>query len=115
VDAFNSLRLNPRDPISGFTESLIAASYYLEGNYEATVEIVERCMVQYPEFARVRRYLVAALGQLGRRVEAATALSELLAIAPDLADMLIRNRPSYLRPEDHEHILDGLRKAGWQG
>jgi adenylate cyclase len=115
VDAFTSLRLNPRDPISGFTESLIAASYYLEGNYEASLETIGRCMVQYPEFARVRRYLVAALGQLGRREEAATALSELLAIAPHLPDMLIRNRPSYLRPEDHEHILDGLRKAGWQG
>jgi adenylate cyclase len=115
VDAFTSLRLNPRDPISGLTESMIAASYYLEGNYEAAVDTVERCMVQFPEFARVRRYLVAGLGQLGRREEATTALSELLAIAPDLPDMLIRNRPSYLRPKDHEHILDGLRKAGWQG
>ena len=115
MDALHSLRLNPRDPISGFTESLIVASHYLEGNYEATVANARRCMVQYPEFARVRRYLVAALGQLRRRMEAATALSELLTVAPDLPDMLIRNRPSYLRPEDHEHILDGLRKAGWQG
>ena len=65
----------------------------------------------YPEFGRVRRYLVAALGQLGRREEAATALSELLY----RPEKLTRNRPIYLRPEDHEHILEGLRKAGWQG
>lgn len=95
---------------------MIAASYYLEGDYRATVDTVERCMVQYPEFGgRVRRYLVAALGQLGRREEAATALSEMLAITPEVPEMFIRNRPSYLRPEDHEPLLDGLRKAGWQG
>jgi adenylate cyclase len=114
VDALNSLRLNPRGPVSGYAAFLIVASYYLEGNYEVAAESAKRCMVQYPEFARVRRYLVAALGQLGRREEAATALSELLSIAPNLPNMLIRNRPSYLRPEDHEHVLDGLRRAGWQ-
>jgi hypothetical protein len=24
-------------------------------------------------------------------------------------------RGPWYRPEDHEHMLDGLRKAGWQG
>jgi adenylate cyclase len=115
VDAITSLRLNPRDPISGFAVSLIPMSYYLEGNYETAVDAAKKCLVEYPEFPLARRYLVAALGQLGRRDEAATALSELLTMAPDLPNMMIRNRPPFLRPEDHEHMLDGLRKAGWQG
>jgi adenylate cyclase len=107
-------RLNPRDPISGFAATLIAMSYYLEGNYETAVDTGKNGVVEYPEFALTRWYLVAALGQLGRKDEAATALHELLTVAPDLP-VMIRNRPPHFRPEDHDHILDGLRKAGWQG
>jgi adenylate cyclase len=29
--------------------------------------------------------------------------------------MYVRNRVPWTRPEDHEHMLDGLRKAGWEG
>jgi hypothetical protein len=27
----------------------------------------------------------------------------------------VRNRVPWMRPEDHAHMLEGLRKAGWQG
>ena len=30
-------------------------------------------------------------------------------------ELTVRRRPPYTRPEDHEHKLEGLRKAGWQG
>jgi adenylate cyclase len=113
--AQESLRLSPRDPLGGFSLSLIATSYYLQGDYEAALTAAERCIVQHPEYASVRRYFVAALAQLGQTERAANALQDLLAVAPGLVDMVIRNRPSYIRPEDHEHILDGLRKAGWEG
>jgi len=29
--------------------------------------------------------------------------------------MYVRKRVPWFRPEDHAHLLDGLRKAGWQG
>jgi hypothetical protein len=29
--------------------------------------------------------------------------------------MYVRNRVPWFRPEDHAHLLDGLRKAGWEG
>jgi adenylate cyclase len=29
--------------------------------------------------------------------------------------MYVRTRVPWMRPEDHAHMLEGLRKAGWQG
>jgi hypothetical protein len=26
-----------------------------------------------------------------------------------------RQRPPWMRPEDHAHMLEGLRKASWEG
>jgi adenylate cyclase len=27
----------------------------------------------------------------------------------------VRNRVPWMQPEDYAHMLDGLRKAGWEG
>jgi adenylate cyclase len=29
--------------------------------------------------------------------------------------MFVRRRVPWHRPEDHAHMLEGLRKAGWEG
>jgi adenylate cyclase len=56
--------------------------------------------------------MAAALGQLGRIEEARVALA---AVSPREFDVYVLTRAPWMRPEDHEHMLDGLRKAGWQG
>jgi hypothetical protein len=38
-----------------------------------------------------------------------------MAISQASFDFFVRQRPPWFRPEDHDHMLDGLRKAGWQG
>jgi adenylate cyclase len=113
-EALMSLRLNPRDPTSPLAASHIVLSYYFEGNYLAAVDAAARCVADYPAHLRPRRFLVAALAQLGRYDEAAAALQEFMTDAPSMFDFMVRNRPSYMRPEDYEHLLDGLRKAGWR-
>jgi adenylate cyclase len=72
------------------------------------------------EVIRVRpghanRWLAAALGQLGRTAEAKEALGKAVAISPAVFDKFARYRPPWMRPEDHAHMLDGLKKAGWEG
>jgi adenylate cyclase len=113
-EALKSLRLNPRDPASAMAASMIPASYYLEQDYAMTVETARRCVADYPNYAMPRRYLAAALGQLGRQEEAAAALREFLSLAPSIFEVTVRNRLPFVRPEDHEHLLEGLRKAGMQ-
>lgn len=113
VDA--SLRLNPRDPMTATTASLTPMSWYLEGNYAAAVKSSRRCLADYPAYTAPRRFLVAALGQLERPEYAATELRDFMTVAPDVFNVMVRNRPPYISPEDHEHLQEGLRKAGWQG
>ena len=58
--------------------------------------------------------LAAELGQLGRTAEAKEALEQAIAIAPEHVEADIRGRLPGVRPEDHAHVLEGLRKAGWR-
>jgi adenylate cyclase len=69
----------------------------------------------YPEFPLIYRWLAAALGQASRTDEARQALDKAIAIGAGTFDMYVRRRVPWHRLEDYEHMLDGLRKAGWQG
>ena len=108
-----SLRLNPHDPMSATVASLSAMSWYLEGKYDEAVEASRRCLADYPAYAAPRRFLVAALAQSGRREEAAAELRDFVTKAPDVFNVMVRNRPPYMTRGDQEHLLDGIRKAGW--
>jgi adenylate cyclase len=115
-----ALRLNPRDPGRIVSRlNTIAISYYYEGDYAAAAEAARRAMARYP-IARYPnnlmpyRWLAAALGQLGQTDEAHEALHTAMTTDPKDFDRFVRNRVPWHRPEDYEHMLDGLRKAGWQ-
>ena len=113
-EAFISLRLNPRQGPGPTLGSVLAASYYFERDYISAVATARRFLADNPAYAPPRRILVAALGQLGRNEEAAAALRDLLNVAPRLLDASFRDE-RYIRAEDQEHLLAGLRKAGWEG
>jgi adenylate cyclase len=113
ADVAASLRLNPRDPMSATTASLLPMAWYEEGKYADAVEASRRCLADYPTYAAPRRFLVAALAQLGRRADAATELRDFMTAAPDVFRVMVRNRPPYMSPEDQGHLLEGIRKAGW--
>ena len=42
-------------------------------------------------------------------------LDTAIAVSPSYVKSKTASRAPYMRPEDHDHVLDGLRKAGWQG
>jgi transposase InsO family protein len=68
-----------------------------------------------PEYPAAYRILATTLGQLGHLEEARAALQRAMSISPALFDSFVSARPPHLSPEDYEHMLDGPRKAGWQG
>jgi tetratricopeptide (TPR) repeat protein len=107
-----SLRLNPRDPMSATAASLSPMSWYLEGRYDEAVEASRRCLADYPAYAAPRRFLVAALAQSGRQEEATAELRAFETNAPDVFNVMVRNRPPYMSLDDQKRLLDGIRKAG---
>jgi adenylate cyclase len=107
-----SLRLDPQAPGLPARLNCMALGLYLSGEYERAVEVAKRVVRLNPDYPHAYRWLAAALGQLGRIVEAKEALDKAIAIAPTAFGMYVRQRVSWHRPQDHAHMLEGLRKAG---
>jgi adenylate cyclase len=110
----NSMRLDPLGPSHPHTLGNIAIAHYLMGEYDAGVEAAKAALRQKPDLPWGHRYLAAALGQAGRLEEAKQALQKAIAVTPGSFDMYVRQRAPWMRTEDYEHMLEGLRKAGWE-
>jgi adenylate cyclase len=108
------LRLNPRDPRIGGKLNEIVISYYFERDYAGAVRAAKRAITRFPDNPLPYRWLAAALGQIGPAAEASEALYRAVSIAPQQFDNYVQTRVPWHRHEDYEHMLDGLRKAGWQ-
>jgi TolB-like protein/class 3 adenylate cyclase/Flp pilus assembly protein TadD len=109
------IRLDPRDPYLAVRLLHVACGLYFCGEYEASIEASKRLIRSYPDFPMIYRWPAAALGQLGRTAEAKEALEKAVSRTPAAFDMYVRNRAPWFRPEDHAHLVEGLRKAGWKG
>ena len=110
-----ALRLDPRGAHVPSALVQLVISAYFERDYEAAVREAHQLINTYPDFPRSYPWLAASLGQLGRVEEASAALHKAMSTASDYFDFLVKARPPWFRPEDYEHVLDGLRKAGWDG
>jgi len=110
-----AVRLDPYDPLRDVWLHQIAAAHYFLREYEAAVESAKEALRSYPDHPLVHRWLAAALAQIGRLDEAKQALKTAITRAPKSFDMFVRQRAPWMRVEDYEHMLEGLRKAGWEG
>lgn len=99
-------RLNPLHP--GWYYFCPARYHYDQRDYVETVAELER--VGMPNFYWTHLFRAAAFGQLGRP-EAAVALSRIFELYPgfNARDTLHKWNTA---PDDLEHLLDGLDKAG---
>jgi adenylate cyclase len=104
-----SLRLDPRGPARVSKLLEIAISQYFDGDFDLSAETSRQVVRQYPDYGSSYRFLLASLGQLGRQTEC----EALMKIAPAGYDYYARHRPPWFGLKDFEHMLDGLRKAGW--
>jgi len=115
-DAFlEALRLNPRDPWNFIPLQQIGVSYYFEHDYINAAQAARRVVAQFPGMPLAHRYVAASLGQLGHHEDARAALRRAIEVSPETFDLYVRSRPPWFRPDDHNHMVEGLRKAGWQG
>lgn len=83
---------------------------YCQGKYAEALEAAVR--INMPGFFYAQAALAGALGQLGHREAARKAAQEVLALRPDFAAVARQEYAKWFDPEDIEHFVDGLRKAG---
>jgi Flp pilus assembly protein TadD len=110
-----ALRLDPRGPIAAVVLLKLTTCGYFQRDYVAAEALARRVLRSWPEFPRPYLVFAAVLGQLGRTEEARAALDMAIAASPSYFRYRTGRCPPYFRREDHEHVLDGLRKAGWRG
>jgi adenylate cyclase len=109
-----AMRLDPNGPVAYHRLVHIAMAHYFLREYDAAVESAKEAIRSHPDHPWPHRWLAAALGQAGRLDEAKQALQKAIAIGLKSFDMYVRQRPPWMRPADHEHMLEGPRKAGWE-
>jgi tetratricopeptide (TPR) repeat protein len=99
------IRLNPRDPTMSFIMLQILAFQHLKAHhYEEAIAAARRSIQQRPDNPVPYAALASSVGHLGRIAAGRTALEQ-----------CERARPGFLaQGVQHEHVLDGLRKCGWQ-
>jgi adenylate cyclase len=110
-----AIRFDPQSPTRYNRMLNLAIAYYFLREYEAAVNAAKEVLRVYSDHPQADRYLAAALGQAGHSDEARRALQRAIALSPKSFDMFVQQRPPWYRPTDHEHMLEGLRKAGWEG
>jgi adenylate cyclase len=109
------IRLDPRAPTLVNRLNQVALAYYFCRDYEDAVEAAERAIRSFPDFPSPYRWLAAALGQLGRTTRAKWALDKAILLSPAEFEFQVRTRPPWFRPEEHAHMVDGLRRADLSG
>jgi adenylate cyclase len=91
---------------------LLGFAFYLLGRYGEAVAALGEFVSQSPNHRPGRAWLTAAYAQLGKTDEASRHARELLRIDPDWTLGRVFRKGGYLRDEDVDHLVDGLRKAG---
>jgi adenylate cyclase len=107
-----ALRLNPHDPRRFMWLPYLAASYYLSRRYKDCLATCEQALVANPGYPLAIRYMVAALGQLGRSTEAEPLQRLLRTIDGDFAGVQALWQRLFVS-EAADHLLEGVRRAGF--
>jgi adenylate cyclase len=110
-----AIRLDPHNPMLPSRLNFIALGFYLCRQYETAADAAQQAIRTNPDYPPPYRWLAASLGQIGQTAEAKEILAKAIAVAPASFDFYVRNRAPWTRPEDHAHMIEGLRKAGWEG
>ncbi len=114
VAALNrALKLSPKDPRFYIFLSHQSSGHFVAGHYDEAARLAKDALERHPGDPAANLLLIASLSNGGRIEEARQVLANGAPIDPAFLNRswVIR----WLAQADREPILDGLRKAGWEG
>jgi adenylate cyclase len=114
AQAENGIRLSPTDPRLSLWLPALAGAHYCLGNYDKAIEIGRRSWTLNRNWPAGLRYVVAGLAELGRIEEAQTPLAELRRLNANLAFVEGNLQRLFTDRAAVDHIIGGLRKAGFE-
>ena len=104
--------LSPFDPHSFFFDGALIVPLFAQGAFERVVALGRRALAINPWMIGPKKGLLASLGHLGRRDEAAELLGKMRAQAPSLTLSLAMRQSPLSRAEDRRLYEQGLILAG---
>jgi tetratricopeptide (TPR) repeat protein len=112
AQAEKGIRVSPSDSRLPLWLPALAGAYYQLGDYGRAIDAGRRSWTLNRNWPWGLTYAVASLGQLGRIDEAQAALTDLRRLLPTLS--FAQSKLLYKDPAAIDHILAGLRKAGFE-
>jgi DNA-binding SARP family transcriptional activator/TolB-like protein/Tfp pilus assembly protein PilF len=100
------------DPTAHFWDSVFTTAYNLKGDFEQAYRHGRRFVRENPDFSNGYKPLIAALGHLGRRDEAAPYVQRLLQLEPHFTIARFIGSYPLARQEDRDNYARGLELAG---
>jgi len=107
--------LNPNYPNRAAALGDMTTCELFAGHIEEAVKSARQLRNIAPDYCRGLQRVVVTLGHAGETEEAAEVLAKVLSLLPDFDETYVRETYPYAQPKHVELILDGLRRAGWNG
>jgi tetratricopeptide (TPR) repeat protein len=110
--ALLALRLSPRDSWIGTAQLALAMASYTAREYAAAMRWAQLAIQSQPAAPIRRTIVIACSARAGDLQKAAQERAVLYGFAPDfIASVFGGENRVFTRPEDMEHLLEGLRLA----
>ncbi len=109
-----AIRLSPRDPELAVMLGRFANTCIVARKYEEAADLAKGALRLSNGGIRLSfGHVISALGHLGRIEEAKTRINQMESLYPNVGVNSIRESLHFTNPDDMEHYLEGLRKAGF--
>ena len=108
-----ALRLSPKDPRSYLLLGMESGGHFVAGRFDQAAEVARDALNRRPGDPALRVLLAASLGSAGRDDEARSALAHGDPIEEALISQLWVL--PWFKGIERKRVMDGLRKAGWEG
>jgi tetratricopeptide (TPR) repeat protein len=112
VELQAGIRLNPLNPMMHQSMTWLAGAYLNARRYSEALEWLESALLRDSAYPLTHLFRAVTLAHLGDAKEAAKALADCELAGPRFVERFVAWR-AYQRAEDNQHMLSGLRKAGW--
>ncbi|MFM7421630.1 MAG: tetratricopeptide repeat protein, partial [Alphaproteobacteria bacterium] len=104
--------LTPSNPNTHVWDNVFTTAYVIGRDYEQAYRHGRRFVRENPDFSNGYKPLIAALGHLGRREEAAPYVQKLLQLEPQFTIARFIGGYPLARQEDRDNYARGLELAG---
>jgi tetratricopeptide (TPR) repeat protein len=104
--------LAPPDLTFSWFESFYTVAYTFQSDYERAIMVGRRAVKSNPDFTAGYKPLIASLGHLGRKDEAAPYIAKLLELEPSFTVERFGKTYPFKREDDRKRYTQGLLLAG---